>query len=112
MATHSRKTKKQTNPVVPPAVVITGKSALQLNDNRPRSVVQKKTNDGLADKQSEDATVQKKGNNTGLPDNLKSGIENLSGISMNDVNVHYNSSQPAQLNAHAYAQGTDIHLAS
>ncbi|HET6989929.1 MAG TPA: DUF4157 domain-containing protein, partial [Bacteroidia bacterium] len=42
----------------------------------------------------------------------KSGIENLSGISMNDVNVHYNSSQPAQLNAHAYAQGTDIHLAS
>ncbi|HET6991337.1 MAG TPA: DUF4157 domain-containing protein, partial [Bacteroidia bacterium] len=58
------------------------------------------------------ATIQKKENNTGLPDNLKSGIENLSGISMNDVKVHYNSSQPAQLNAHAYAQGTDIHLAS
>ena len=50
-------------------------------------------------------------NNTGLPDNLKSGIENLSGYSMDDVKVHYNSNQPAQLNAHAYAQGTDIHLA-
>ncbi len=50
-------------------------------------------------------------NNTGLPDNLKSGIENLSGYSIDEVKVHYNSPQPAQLQAHAYAQGTDIHLA-
>jgi Domain of unknown function (DUF4157) len=50
-------------------------------------------------------------NNTGLPDNLKSGIENLSGYSMDDVKVHYNSDQPSQLQAHAYAQGTDIHVA-
>ncbi|MFN7911621.1 MAG: DUF4157 domain-containing protein [Bacteroidota bacterium] len=56
-------------------------------------------------------TVQKKANNTGLPDNLKSGIENLSGHSMDDVKLHYNSSQPAQLNAHAYAQGNQIHIA-
>lgn len=54
--------------------------------------------------------VQKKENNTGLPDNLKSGIENLSGYSMDDVKVHRNSDKPAQLQAHAYAQGTDIHL--
>ncbi len=50
-------------------------------------------------------------NNTGLPDQLKSGIESLSGLSMDDVRVHYNSSQPAQLNALAYAQGSVIHLA-
>ncbi len=50
-------------------------------------------------------------NNTGLPDNLKSGIESLSGYSMDNVKVHYNSDKPAQLNAHAYAQGTDIHVA-
>jgi hypothetical protein len=56
--------------------------------------------------------IQKVENNTGLPDNLKSGIENLSGYSMDDVKVNYNSDKPAQLNAHAYAQGTDIHLAS
>ena len=56
--------------------------------------------------------IQKKENKTGLPDNLKSGIENLSGYSMNDVKVHYNSDKPAQLQAHAYAQGTDIHLGS
>ncbi|MEM7041076.1 MAG: DUF4157 domain-containing protein [Bacteroidota bacterium] len=49
-------------------------------------------------------------NNTGLPDNLKAGIENLSGYSMDDVKVHYNSDKPAQLQAHAYAQGTDIHI--
>ncbi len=56
--------------------------------------------------------VQAKTNTTGLPDKLKSGIENLSGHSMDDVKVHYNSSKPAQLNAHAYAQGTNIHIAS
>lgn len=50
-------------------------------------------------------------NNTGLPDQLKSGIESLSGISMDDVKVHYNSSKPAAVNAHAYAQGTDIYVA-
>ncbi|MFK7868244.1 MAG: DUF4157 domain-containing protein [Roseobacter sp.] len=52
------------------------------------------------------------GGNGGLPGGLRSGIENLSGVDMSDVQVHYNSSKPAQLNAHAYAQGTDIHLAS
>ena len=56
-----------------------------------------------------DATATK--NETGLPDNLKAGIESLSGFSMDSVRVHYNSSQPAQLNALAYAQGTDIHVA-
>ena len=50
-------------------------------------------------------------NNTGLPDQLKNGVESLSGMSMDHVKVHYNSDKPAQLNAHAYAQGSDIHLA-
>ena len=49
-------------------------------------------------------------NNTGLPDNLKEGVEQLSGHSLDDVKVHYNSSKPAQLHALAYAQGTDIHI--
>jgi len=74
--------------------ILTGNKSFQLRDNRPRSV------------------AQRKANTTGLPDNLKSGIENISGHSMDDVKVHYNSEKPAQLNAHAYAQGTDIHVAS
>lgn len=52
-----------------------------------------------------------KANKTGLPDKLKSGIENLSGQSLDDVKVHRNSSKPAQLKAKAFAKGTDIHLA-
>ncbi|WP_417910159.1 DUF4157 domain-containing protein [Candidatus Electronema sp. PJ] len=78
-------------------------------------------------KESEVEPVQKKGpldedelqfkakepmeNNTGLPDNLKAGVENLSGMAMDDVRVHYNSGKPAQLNAYAYTQGTAIHVA-
>ena len=56
--------------------------------------------------------IQKKENNMGLPDNLKSGMESLSGMSLDEVKVHRNSDKPAQLQAHAYAQGTEIHLAS
>ncbi len=57
-----------------------------------------------------DKPIQKK-NETGMPDNLKAGIENLSGFSMDDVRVHYNSSKPATVQALAYTQGTDIHIA-
>ncbi|WP_210519876.1 eCIS core domain-containing protein [Hymenobacter terricola] len=52
-----------------------------------------------------------KRNPTGLPDQLKAGVESLSGHSLDDVRVHYNSAGPAQLQAAAYAQGTDIHVA-
>ena len=50
-------------------------------------------------------------NQTGMPDGLKTGIESLSGMDMSSVRVHSNSDKPAQLNALAYAQGNDIHLA-
>jgi hypothetical protein len=56
--------------------------------------------------------LQRKENHTGLPDQLKYGIEAMGGHTMDDVKVHYNSPRPAQLNAHAFAQGTDIHLAA
>jgi len=78
----------------------------QFADNRPEAILQRKLGEIANGK-----TVQKKENNTGLPDQLKSGIENLSGHSMDDVRVHYNSGQPAQLQAHAYALGADIHIA-
>jgi len=70
----------------------------------------------LQGKFASQATAQReeqpaKANDTGLPDNLKTGIESLSGVSMDSVKVHYNSPQPAQLNALAYAQGSDIHVA-
>jgi hypothetical protein len=54
--------------------------------------------------------VQRKPNATGLPDRLKAGVEQLSGLAMDDVRVHYNSSKPAGVQALAYTQGTDIQV--
>ena len=87
-----------------------GKHGLEFVDQGPKSTAQRKMQS--QDNYFSSLPIQKKANNTGLPDNLKSGIEHLSGHSMDDVKVHYNSSKPTQLQAHAYAQGTDIHLAS
>ncbi|NEP53633.1 MAG: DUF4157 domain-containing protein, partial [Moorea sp. SIO3C2] len=68
------------------------------------------TGDSVTYGESMRAERSDKENKTGLPDPLKAGIETLSGYSMDDVRVHYNSSKPAQLQALAYAQGTDIHV--
>ncbi len=46
----------------------------------------------------------------GLPTQLRAGIEAMSGMDMSDVQVHCNSTRPAQLNALAYAQGNEIYL--
>lgn len=54
--------------------------------------------------------LQAKGERGGLPENLKAGIESLSGYSMDNVQVHANSSKPREVGALAYAQGTDIHV--
>ncbi|SNR16919.1 eCIS core domain-containing protein [Tenacibaculum jejuense] len=96
----------------------TGGNATIVN-NRPETSYQRKAKDAMQRTTVKSPVIQQKNtrpelsrrNNTGLPNNLKLGIENLSGYSMDDVKVHYNSSKPAQLQAHAYAQGTDIHLA-
>src|SRR5438046_494494 len=56
--------------------------------------------------------TERKECNTALPDNLKAGIEDLSSMAMDDVKVHYNSSKPAQVQAVAYTEGTDIHIAA
>jgi hypothetical protein len=47
---------------------------------------------------------------SGMPARLKSGIERLSGVSLDGVQVHYDSARPAQLQALAYTQGKDIHV--
>ncbi|MCD6067650.1 MAG: hypothetical protein K0S33_2476 [Bacteroidetes bacterium] len=85
------------------------KAFQEMADNSHASVLQRKEKEE-EDRQQREG-IQTQANNTGLPDNLKSGIENLSGYSMDDVKVHYNSGKPAQLRAHAYAQGSDIHIA-
>ena len=49
-------------------------------------------------------------NMTSMPDHLKSGLENISGMDLSGVRVHYNSSKPKQINALAYTQGQEIHV--
>lgn len=73
--------------------------------------VQRVEDDAEGVQMKSDTVCQQKPNNTGLPDNLKAGVESLSGFSMDDVKVHYNSSQPATVQALAYTQGMDIHVA-
>ncbi|AFY43816.1 DUF4157 domain-containing protein [Nostoc sp. PCC 7107] len=60
---------------------------------------------------SQESNEKSHPNQTGLPDELKAGVENLSGYSLDDVKVHYNSPKPAHLQALAYTQGTEIHVA-
>ena len=50
-------------------------------------------------------------NETGMPNALKSGLENLSGVDLSGVRVHRNSSKPEAIQAHAFTQGQEIHLA-
>ncbi len=83
----------------------------QLSDSlhrRPSVVAQSRLSDELSSR----AAAQRQPNRTGLPDGLKHGVEGLSGLSLDDVRVHYNSPRPAQLQAHAFTQGADIHVAA
>lgn len=86
------------------------KSIQQMADESPKiqknQIIQQKVDNQQINKANSPV------NKTGLPNQLKSGIENLSGQTMDDVKVHRNSSIPAQLNAHAFAQGSNIHLAA
>jgi len=109
MNSYQEKTAKNTRDSVANAIIQQQSAApvFQFEDNRPEAVAQLKIKEELEAISSSNPIQQKK-NTTGLPDQLKSGIENLSGHSMDDVKVHYNSSKPAQLNAHAYAQGSNI----
>lgn len=47
---------------------------------------------------------------TGIPFPLKERFETISGVSFDDVKVHYNSGKPAQLQALAYTQGSRIYV--
>ena len=73
-------------------------------------VAQRQPGKVLEDNRGQSLPLQRQPNGTGLPDKLKAGMENLSGINLDGVKVHRNSAKPAAVQAHAYAQGSDIHL--
>lgn len=47
---------------------------------------------------------------TGIPRAVQARFEAASGLSFDDVRVHYNSSRPAQLGAYAYTQGSQVYI--
>jgi len=51
-----------------------------------------------------------KKDSTGLPGTLEESIESLSGISLKDVKIHFNSDMPTELNGDSYTQAEDIHV--
>jgi hypothetical protein len=60
-----------------------------------------------ADRVAEEAGRRSK-NETGLPDGVKAGVERLSGHSLDDVRVRYNSPSPLRFGAFAYTNGSNI----
>lgn len=47
---------------------------------------------------------------TGIPGAVQAKFEAASGMSFEDVRVHYNSPRPAQLGAYAYTQGSQVYI--
>ena len=112
-----------------------GEGLLSVDDKRPETAVQRKLQEAANNSPAVQrfTNLQQMANNspqvrqlqavqamvqspaatqkTALPGKLRSGIERISGMSMGDVSVHYQSPMPAQLQARAFAQGTDIHIA-
>lgn len=107
---------------------IGGEIEPRFTDNRPTAILQRRMQEtannseqvqkaaqlsAMVNKHSsqQKTAIPRKENRTGLPTQLKLGIEALSGFQLDDVKVHYQSNKPAQFQAYAYAQGTDIHVA-
>ncbi|TDR82782.1 DUF4157 domain-containing protein [Paludibacterium purpuratum] len=86
---------------------------ISTTDNRqPQGAAQREADDSPRQQTQGQrlAQMQTQHHANGLPAQLRQGIESLSGFDMSDVRVHRNSDKPAQLQAHAYAQGSDIYL--
>lgn len=59
---------------------------------------------------AEEKPKQQGPNLTGIPTQMKLDFEQRSGLSFDDVRVHYNSDKPARIGALAYTQGTQVHV--
>ncbi len=102
-----RKAYRKGVPFTDNRAVSVGRQSLQrMVDGSPSATAQRKRLEHLTG-----GSLQRNENPTCMPDHLKTGLENLSGLDMSDVRVHYNSSKPTQVQAHAYTRGTNIHIA-
>jgi hypothetical protein len=107
---HQRAAEEEEEPLQGKAIQRAGmpeeEEELQMKPIQRASLEEEEPLQGKAIQRADD-----RANNTGMPDGLKAGVESLSGQSLDGVRVHYNSEQPAAVQAHAFAQGNDIHVA-
>lgn len=66
-----------------------------------------------AEKKTVPKTAEKRPvpNSTGIPTAMKRRFETASGLSLDDVRIHYHSEKPGRIGALAYTQGTQVHIA-
>ncbi|MCT4639742.1 MAG: DUF4157 domain-containing protein [Bacteroidales bacterium] len=102
-----------------------------IEDNRPESIAQRKLSDAIQRKMEQNAaqgkySIQREAfdeedmqmkpiQRKSAPDGLNSILYNVSaltGTDVTDAKINLNSSKPAAVQAHAYTQGTDIHVSS
>ena len=81
-------------------------------DNGPRQQALANLDRSLNQRPAAKASAAGQGNDTGLPADLKAGMEHVSGLPMDDVRVAYDSPLPAQLHGEATTQRTNIHIAT
>ncbi|CAA6825951.1 MAG: Unknown protein [uncultured Sulfurovum sp.] len=94
------------------------KQTIDFVDNSPEAQEAKQLQN-MADNSEESLDLQEwqskvqqsEENTTGLPDALKANLESKYGMSLDHIKVHYNSSKPAKLEAHAYAKFPNIYIA-
>lgn len=67
-----------------------------------------KANRRKSEKSASQASIRS--NNMGIPLQMKERFESVSGLSFDDVKIHYNSDKPAKLKALAYTQGNQVYI--
>ncbi len=89
-----------------------GLDQLQILANKSAQVTQLKVLKNQARRKAEVTQLKEEGSTAGkpLPNPLKTGVEQLSGVNMSDANVNFKSTEPSKIGAAAFAQGSNIHL--
>jgi len=98
--------------------LLQGKFAAQMQPEEDEELLQGKFSDqqsgaatGVDKKPMQHAPQEIDENRTGMPDNVKARMEDSFGTDFSNVRVHPNSGKAAEVRAHAYTQGTDVHFA-
>ena len=80
------------------------------HETRVVPAASRKASGPVAARCCQEKTTQKK-NTTGMPDEVKSGMESAFDTDFSGVKVHASSSKAPEVGALAYTQGSDIHFA-